>query len=751
MKKFVSLMLALAMMLSLFACNSSADNSNPPENSTGAPGQSQGVQPGEFTPVTYDYETLYNENLGEFYDLYMEAKEAGSVSERWAKMAVAEAKLLSTGAVSLTRSRGGNYAISRVAGRTITGVLYGNDSDRSHQAVVCNEFIRSEDQAELRSMWNELHGTGTYLQAAKDYLTGKGYTLRDTYGYTYATDPTTFDIFATSQQTDTEPVVQTYDGLMEYDCENVLQPALATEMTMSDDGLKYTFKIREGQVWVDNQGRKVADVKADDWVAGMQHLFDAKGGLQSLLFGIIENAMEYATGEITDFEQVGVKALDDYTLEYTLAAPCAYFPTMLGYSLFAPLSREFYESQGGKFGQDYDAAAASYTYGKAPENIAYNGPYLLTSYTDHNSLIYKANESYWNPDNVTCKNLVWYYNDGSEATKAYTDAKEGITNGCGLTANILELARTETVEIDGEQVSYFDAYHYNSATDATTFMGFYNLARLGFANFNDPSRMVSTQEHGSADEVHAAMEAETGEYTSDIEDTAARTHVALNNQNFRLALTFALDRGAYNACQYGEELKYVNLLNTIVPGNFVYLEEEVTIDIDGTSKTFPAATSYGEVVQAALDVFGIKAKVWDADLGSSQGFDGWYDVDQAKAYMDAAIEELAAQGVVIDAEHPIEVDYAFAAEIDVFNNQANVVKQCMDAAFDGKVQVNLVGGSSDDVSYAAYQPDNGYDMNYDLSHQTGWGPDYGDPATWLDCFLPYGDGYMTTSLGLWHN
>lgn len=751
MKKFVSLMLALAMMLSLFACNSSADNSNPPENSTGAPGQSQGVQPGEFTPVTYDYETLYNENLGEFYDLYMEAKEAGSVSERWAKMAVAEAKLLSTGAVSLTRSLGGNYAISRVAGRTITGVLYGNDSDRSHQAVVCNEFIRSEDQAELRSMWNELHGTGTYLQAAKDYLTGKGYTLRDTYGYTYATDPTTFDIFATSQQTDTKPVVQTYDGLMEYDCENVLQPALATEMTMSDDGLKYTFKIREGQVWVDNQGRKVADVKADDWVAGMQHLFDAKGGLQSLLFGIIENAMEYATGEITDFEQVGVKAVDDYTLEYTLAAPCAYFPTMLGYSLFAPLSREFYESQGGKFGQDYDAAAASYTYGKAPENIAYNGPYLLTSYTDHNSLIYKANESYWNPDNVTCKNLVWYYNDGSEATKAYTDAKEGITNGCGLTANILELARTETVEIDGEQVSYFDAYHYNSATDATTFMGFYNLARLGFANFNDPSRMVSTQEHGSADEVHAAMEAETGEYTSDIEDTAARTHVALNNQNFRLALTFALDRGAYNACQYGEELKYVNLLNTIVPGNFVYLEEEVTIDIDGTSKTFPAATSYGEVVQAALDVFGIKAKVWDADLGSSQGFDGWYDVDQAKAYMDAAIEELAAQGVVIDAEHPIEVDYAFAAEIDVFNNQANVVKQCMDAAFDGKVQVNLVGGSSDDVSYAAYQPDNGYDMNYDLSHQTGWGPDYGDPATWLDCFLPYGDGYMTTSLGLWHN
>ncbi len=754
MKKFLSLVLALAMVFSLAACGGSpAANSNPPADNSSAPSEDVG-EPAAFTPVTYDYETLYNETLGEFYDLYMKAKEAGNVSERWAMMAVAEAKLMSTGAVSLTYSRGGNFAISRVAGRTITGILYGNDSDRSHQAVVCNEFIRSEDQAELRSIWNELHGTGTFLQAAKDYLTEKGYTFSDTYGYTYATDPTTFDLFATSQQTDTEPIVQTYDGLMEYDCENVLQPALATEMTMSEDGLKYTFKIREGQVWVDNQGRKVADVTADDWVAGMQHLFDAKGGLQSLLFGVIENAQEYATGETTDFEQVGVKAVDEYTLEYTLAAPCAYFPTMLGYSLFAPLCRDFYESQGGKFGLEYNAADPAYNYGKGPENIAYNGPYLMTSYTDHNSIIYKANESYWNPDNVTCKNLVWYYNDGSEATKAYEDAKAGITNGCSLTANILELARTETTDIigeDGEPLSYFDAYHYNSATDATTFMGFYNLARLGFANFNDTSRMVSPQEHGSADVVREAMENETGEYTTDVEDDAARTHVAMNNQNFRLAMTFALDRGAYNAVQYGEELKYVNLLNTIVPGNFVYLEEEVTIDIDGTSKTFPAATSYGEVMQAALEVFGINAKVWDADLGSSQGFDGWYDLDQARSYMEAAIEELAAQGVVVDAEHPIEIDYAFAQDVDIFNNQANVFKQCMDTAFEGKVQVNLVGGSSDDVSYAAYQPNNGYEMNYDLSHQTGWGPDYGDPATWLDCFLPYGDGYMTTSLGLWHN
>lgn len=749
MKKFLSLVLALAMVFSLAACGGQpAANSNPPAEGSDAPAQTDNAgEPAAFTPVTYDYEELYNENLGEFYDLYMAAKEAGSASERWAMMAVAEAKLLATGTVSLSISRGGNYAMSRVAGRTVTGIKFGNDSDRTHQAVVANEFITSEDQAALRALHVELAGTGTFLQAAKDYLLENGYTLRDTYGYIYATDPTTFDIFATSQQVDTEPMVQTYDGLMEYDCENVQQPAMATSMEISEDGLTYTFKIREGQIWVDSQGRKVADVKADDWVAGMQHLFDADGGLQTLLYGIIKNAQEYDLGEITDFSQVGVQAVDDTTLVYTLEAPCAYLPTMLGYSIFAPLSRDYYVSQGGKFGQEYDASAASYTYGKTVNNIAYNGPYLITSYTDHNSFIFKANDNYWNPDNVSCKNLVWYYNDGSEPTKAYEDAKSGLINGCGLTSNILQLAKEETVEVNGETKTYFDAYRYNSATDATTFMGFYNLARLAFVNSNDDTRMVSPQDHASADEI----DLDAGITTSDIEDTAARTHAAMNNQNFRLALTFAFDRAAWNAVRYGEDLKLVPLLNTIVPGDFVSLAEDVTVDINGTATSFPATTTYGEIVQAALNAFGVNAKVWDDATGSSQGFDGWYNASEAKAYLAKAIEELAAQGVVIDAEHPIEFDYAFAAEVEVFNNQANAFKQSIEGVLGDAIKVNLVGGSSDDVSYATYYVDNGFEMNYDLSHQTGWGPDYGDPATWLDCFLPYGDGYMTTSLGLWHN
>ena len=187
---------------------------------------------------------------------------------------------------------------------------------------------------------------------------------------------------------------------------------------------------------------------------------------------------------------------------------------------------------------------------------------------------------------------------------------------------------------------------------------------MAFANFDDPSRMVSTQAHGSVD----AIDLDAGVFTTDIEDTAARTHVAMNNQNFRLALTFALDRGAWNSVRYGEELKFSNLLNTIVPGDFSILQGDATIDINGNSHTFPAGTNYGEIVQAALTEFGINAKVWDEELASSSGFDGWFNVDEAKAYMDKAVEELAAQGVEVSAENPIEIDYCFASEVEVFNN-----------------------------------------------------------------------------------
>ena len=510
---------------------------------------------------------------------------------------------------------------------------------------------------------------------------------------------------------------------MEYDVEGTLQPALAESYEVSADGLTYTFHIRQGVKWVDSQGRELGEVTADDFVAGMQHMMDAMGGLEYLIQGVIVNANEYIGGEVTDFAEVGVKATDTYTLEYTLEAPCSYFLTMLGYGVFAPMNRAYYESKGGKFGAEYDPSAADYTYAKDSDSIAYCGPFLVTNATEKNTIVFEANPSYWNAANQNIKKYTLVYNDGSEATKAYNDAVAGTVDGTGLNASALELAKA-----DGN----FDKYGYVAECDATTFMAFYNLNRNTWANTNDTTTVRSAQTVADAE----------------------RTHAALNNVHFRRAISFAADRGAYNAQSVGEELKYASLRNSYTPGNFVTLSEETTVDINGTATTFPAGTFYGEIMQAQIDADGVTMKVWDPTLdggiGSSDGYDGWFNPDNAAAEMATAIEELAAAGVEISAENPIYIDLPYFSGSESVTNKANAYKQSLESVLGGQVIVNLTEcTSSDEYYYAGYFTSYGYEANYDMYDLSGWGPDYGDPQTYLDTFLPDYAGYMAKCVGIY--
>lgn len=664
---------------------------------------------------------LYEQNLGEFNEAYTVAKEATTISERYALMAVAEAKLMESGVMLPLTSKGGLYQITRVAPRTRDFVLWGSDQDRFHQNIVCTELIKAEDYNEMKAKWFELKGTGTYEEYVKSYLTDKGYTIKDTYNMAYPSDPTNWDVLATSRAADTDAIINTYDGLMEYDVEGVLQPALAESYTVSDDGLTYTFKLREGE-WVDSQGRKVADILADDFVAGMQHMMDAQGGLEYLVEGVIVNASEYISGEMTDFAQVGVKAVDDHTVQYTLTQPCSYFMTLLGYSVFAPMSRTYYTSQGGKFGAEYDSAAADYAYAKDSNSIAYCGPYLVTNATEKNTIVFKANPSYWNKDNINIKTLTWLYNEGTDVTKTYNDVKAGVLDLAALNTSTLKIAKDEGI---------FDQFAYVADTDATTYSAFYNINRAAFANVNDATMLISTQ----------------------TEEEAARTNKAMNNVHFRRAMSFGLDRGTYNAQQTGEDLKYTSLRNSYTPWNFVALPEEVTIDINGTATTFPADTVYGVIVQAQLDADGVAIKAYDASAdngnGSGDGYDGWYNPENAVAELEIAIQELAEQGVTVDTTTPIQIDLPYPSNSEVFTNKATAYKKSIENSLGGKVVINLVESKdTDGWYYAGYYTDYGYEGNYDIYDLSGWGPDYGDPATYLDTFLPDFAGYMIKCIGL---
>jgi len=721
MKKILAMLLAVMMVLSMAAC-------------TGTPAPTDPVVPtvdsfkDPYAGIE-DYDELsqkiYDDVLGDFYTTYEAAKKATNVSERQALMAVAEAKLMASGVMLPLSSNGGNYAISRAIPYTATTVLYGNDSYRYHNMLVATEPLTVAHRDALKAKWAEVKGTGTWEAEAKKMAADLGYTLVDTYTIGYSSDPQTWDVLGTSMAADSEAIVNTYDGLTEYDSENRLMPALAESWEVSEDGLTVTFKIRQGVKWVDSQGREVATVKADDWVAGIQHMMDAAEGLEYLTGAAganIVNADAYCKGEVTDFAEVGVKAVDEYTLQYTLTQPTSFFMTMLGYGVFAPMSREYYTSQGGKFGADFSSEDESYIYGKTPNNIAYCGPYVVTNATAENTIVFQANESYWNAENVGIKTITWLYNDGEDPTKAYNDMKAGVLAGAGLNAAALEAAKAD---------GWFEKYSYVSGCDATSFMAFVNLRRVALANFNDETAVVSSK----------------------TEEQVARSNAAMLNQNFRLALATATDRANRNAQTVGEELKLTSLRNSYTPGTFVSLAEEVTVDINGTATTYPAGTYYGKIMQDQLDADGINIVAWDptADcgVGSSVGFGGWYNAEAAAAELAIAIEELAAEGIEISAENPIYLDLPCFTTSEAYANRGNAYKQSVEASLGGCVIINLTECvDSAQWYYAGYYPSTGAEGNYDICDLSGWGPDYGDPQTYLDTMLPDYAGYMTKAIGL---
>lgn len=130
----------------------------------------------------------------------------------------------------------------------------------------------------------------------------------------------TLDYVVTALATDHEINANLVDGLMETDHYGKLQNALAESVEPNEDFSVWTFKIRPGVKWVTNQGEEFAEVKAEDFVTGVRHGAEFASATGDLLTGLIDGYSDYLKSDFSDaaWEKVGVKALDDYTVQFTM-------------------------------------------------------------------------------------------------------------------------------------------------------------------------------------------------------------------------------------------------------------------------------------------------------------------------------------------------------------------------------------------------------------------------------------------------
>ncbi|MBQ9367062.1 MAG: S-layer homology domain-containing protein, partial [Victivallales bacterium] len=657
--------------------------------------------------VRAEDEEIYNANFSEFAALMEQSRNAATMEERFALEAQAEAALLDTATMIPNTTRGGAYAMSRVAPHTTPDVKWGSDSKRLHSLVVSDEFLTTAEREELQAMWKlAVAGEGSYDPAA--YLTGKGHTLKDTYDTNYNMDPVTLDWLNTCSSGDTQFLCQCVDGLVEYDELMNLQPKLAESWEVSDDGMTYTFHIRHDAKWYTYEGEEYAPVTARDFVCGFHHMLDCRAGLEGLVGAggaEIHGVGDYMWSD-GSFDEVGCKATDDYTLVFTLDKPVPFFRSMLTYSIFLPICESFYEAQGGVYGlEEYaNRDIDTYKFGLNTDasSQVYCGPFLLQGLTPYHSVICRKNANYYDADKVTLDWIRWSYNSGEDPDAFYNDTVNGVYDSVTLNDYLLDVARS-----DGN----FDKYAYVTETESVTYMGGLNLNRGTFA-----------LENGNCASPKA-------------EQRKADTATALNNKAFRKAMMHAFDKRAHNAASRGDELAETSLRNMINHPELVKLENDYT---DANGHTFPAGTLYGEMVQYYCDQIGCKVNCQD-------GVDGWFNPTAAQEYLADAKEELK------DAvSWPIQIDVVYYSAFDTQVAQANCYKSSIEDTL-GKenVIVNLIAATTPEDYYACgYRAMNGEAINNDMFYGFGWAPDFGDPCSCLNTFNFAVDGYQLKYLGL---
>ena len=240
-------------------------------------------------------------------------------------------------------------------------------------------------------------GTGlTFAAALLLAACGQSGSDTKTYSSTFSGNPTTFNYLLDYYADNTAIITNLVDGLLENDNHGNLVPSLAEDWSVSSDGLTYTYKLRKNAKWFTADGEEYAPVKAQDFVTGIKYAVDNKSQALDLIQNSIKGLNDYITGADSDFSKVGVKAIDDQTVEYTLARPEPYWNSKTTNSILFPVNEEFLNSKGKDFGT------------LSPDSILYSGPYLLKDFTSKSSIEYVKNPHYYDHDKVSIEHVNWH-------------------------------------------------------------------------------------------------------------------------------------------------------------------------------------------------------------------------------------------------------------------------------------------------------------------------------------------------------
>ena len=446
-----------------------------------------------------------------------------------------------------------------------------------------------------------------------------------TYSYVYTQDPDTLDYSISNKKSTSEFTGNAVDGLLEVDKYGNLIPSLAKDWTVSKDGLTYTYKLRKGVKWMTSEGEEYGgEVKAQDFVTGLKHAADKKSQAIYLVQKSVKGLDDYVSGKTSDFSTVGVKAIDDYTVQYTLSRPESFWNSKTTMGILMPVNEEFLKSKGDDYGQ-----------GTSPSSILYCGPYLIKSITSKSSAILEKNPTYWDAENVKISKVKLTYYDGQDSESLI----RGFDNGDYTVARVFP---------NGSNYKSVEKKHKDDIVYTDQGSSTYNLS------FN-----IDRQAY------------EITKKTTDAQK--ASTKKAILNKDFRQAIMFAFNRKAYVAQTNGEAGANKVIRNTFTPPNFVQIDgkqfgDAVEKDLeaygdewkgvsvaDGKDTLYNPSKAKEEFAKAKADLQaqGVEFPI-HLDLPTSSTYTE--GIKQAQSFKQSIESTLGAENIVIDLNMVSEDD-----------------------------------------------------------------------------------------------
>ncbi len=229
--------------------------------------------------------------------------------------------------------------------------------------------------------------------AGEDFVAGYN---TDVFTFAVSADPQTLDPSRMSGAPEGRIAFNIFEGLMAPgptteglgEGESVVVPGVAKDFDVSEDGRTYTFYLREDAKWSNGEPVTARDFELS-WKRVLTPGFD--GDYVQILW-VIENGEPYSRGELDDWNQVGVRSIDDRTLEVTLEEPTPYFPELVAFYTFYPVPIDVVEEHEERWTR--------------PENIVSNGAYKLTGHRPQMDMVMEKNPHYWDADNVSIEKAI---------------------------------------------------------------------------------------------------------------------------------------------------------------------------------------------------------------------------------------------------------------------------------------------------------------------------------------------------------